>query len=97
MGCSQLLAGITLPLFTPEPFPVEKARACNVESQRSWQKAIDRLAVQILRCLTIAEYGAAPRLNRKRPFRAARVRTLHQTFERRCRGCMLPGTAGRFD
>src|SRR6202042_2934159 len=64
---------------------VEQVSARQLESHASTSEQIDRLAVQTLSDLTIAEQRLRPRLHAKRPLRASRQRSLRQTPDRRAR------------
>src|SRR5205814_1180132 len=97
VGSLKLLARVDAPTRTTQPLAEEQPAARELGTEPGAPQAIDRLAVQALGRLTLAQQRARPRVEAQRPVGVARTRVLAQSLQttRRELGVLRP--AGGLD
>src|SRR5579871_5912840 len=95
MGSAQLLARIQPPVLTAQPFPIEQS--CAGELHAYAGEPVDRLAVQVLRDLTLAQQRPRAGLDPQRPISGTGVCDLRETLEGIGSGPRLAAANSRLD
>ena len=82
VGCSQLLASIDAAVLAAQPLAVEQLGARGLDAKAALTQQRDRLPVEIVCVVTLADKGTRARLDAARPRRAARLRLLAERVDR---------------
>ena len=79
---AQLLARVHAPALAAQPFAVEQVGARELGADARAAEPLDRLAVEALGVVAVAQQRARARLDPQRPVGAARPRRLREPLER---------------
>src|SRR3954468_24594504 len=94
---AQLLAGVQATPLIPQPLAVDEMGAGEVHPQARASEPLDRLSIQALGRVALAEQRAAARLGPEAPFGSAGAGRLGGPLERAARALRLPGPDRRLD
>jgi hypothetical protein len=78
---AQLFAGIDAPVLASQPFSVEQVGAAERPADAGAAKPVDRLAIEALGCIAVAQHRARARLDSQRPIGATCACRLRESLE----------------
>src|SRR5436305_1922310 len=92
---AQLRAGVEPPSLPPQPLAIEEVGAGQLDAHTSPPESPDRLLIEALGPVAVAQEGARTRLHPERPVAVARVRGQREQVKRPFRGGTLSGASSR--
>ena len=97
VGSAQVLARVHAAVLTTQPLAVHELRSGELSADPGAGEPLDRLAVERLRGVAIAQEGPRARLDAERPVRAAGSCRLREPLERLGRELGRATVCGRLD
>src|SRR4051812_18030086 len=97
VGGAQLFARLDAPAFAPQPLAVEQMGAREVGPDPGAAEPFERLAIQAVCRLALAQQRAATRLRSERPFSCTGAGGLRELLEGAGRPVRLPAALSRLD
>ena len=97
MGGPELFPGVGAAVLAAQPFAVQQAGASQFGTEPGPAEPLDRLPVQALRGLALADESAAARLDAKSPVGSAGPGGFGQPIDRTGRQLPVPGAGGGLD
>ena len=94
MGVAELLAGVGAAVLAAQPFAVQKVSASQLGTEPGAAEPFDRLPVQAISGLTLADQRAAAGLDAQCPVSAAGLGRFRELIDRACCQPGIPCAGG---